>query len=353
MEKNQQKANKKALVTGATGIIGSSVLLRLAKAGHEITAITHSGNNLNKVSFLFNFCAKDGDQLFKSINWVKGSILDTDFLNNEMKYIDHVYHCAGKVSFSPDDKEELYNVNVRGTESVIECCKNNPVKKFCHISSMGALKLFKEKIERSSTKILPNDSPYEISKYIAEKKVWEAIEQGLDAVVINPAVVLGPPLWRNGSNSLFTAKWNNWGVYIDGSSNFIDVRDVAEAMFVLMNRENMENSEKQFFLSAQKMSYKEIMKLIAEAMGKRKPIFKLPGYMLDFIQKAGKIKYNLLGISPFISEELLKNLTSSIEYQRNGKDIIKKYIPINKSVEFNSRVYFAYQKQDNKKMEDN
>lgn len=352
MKKTQHNTKKKALVTGATGLIGSNILLRLAQAGQEIKAITHSGNNINKVSFLFNFCLKDGDKLFNTIKWVKGSILDKTFLEKEMKYTDHVYHCAGKVSFSPDDKEKLYNINVKGTGVVIECCKNNPVKKLCHISSMGALKLFKEKKTSATSKILPDDSPYEISKYISERKVWNAIDQGLDAVIINPAVVLGPPLWGNGSNSLFTAKWNNWGIYINGKSNFIDVRDLAKAMFILMNREKQENNEKQFFLSAQNMSYKEIMKLIAESMGKRQPTLKLPGYMLNFIQKAGKIKYNLLGYSPLIPEELLKNLNSSIEYQGNGKGIIKDYIPIKKSVEFNSRVYFEYQKQYNK-MEDN
>ncbi len=348
MKKTQHNTKKKALVTGATGLIGSNILLRLAQAGQEIKAITHSGNHINKVNFLFNFCLKDGDKLFKTIKWVKGSILDKTFLENEMKYTDHVYHCAGKVSFSPDDKEKLNNINVKGTEVVIECCKNRSVKKLCHISSMGALKHLREKEKKATNKALPYDSPYEKSKYISEKKVWKAIDQGLNAIIVNPAVVLGPPLWGNGSNSLFTSKWNNWGVYIDGKSNFIDVRDVTKAMFKLMNREY---NEKQFALSAQSMSYKEIIELIAEAMGRRRPVFRLPGYVLNFIQKAGKIKYNLLGDSPFIPEELLKNINSSIEYQGNGKDIIKEYIPIKKSVEFNSRVYFEYQKQYNK-MED-
>ena len=195
------------LVTGGTGLLGTHLLIELCKGDEKIRAIKRERSNLALVEQLFCFYnAENGKQLFSKIEWIDADINDIIELEDAFEGVDTVYHCAAVVSFDPKDYTRTDKINREGTANVVNCCLDAKVKKLCHVSSTAAIGRTKESeviTEKNSWKNTPENSWYAISKYNAEREVWRGIEEGLNAVIVNPCVILGPSDWNSSSSSLF------------------------------------------------------------------------------------------------------------------------------------------------------
>ena len=181
------------LVTGATGLVGSHLLVKLLQEEKEVKALFRTEKKIEAVKNVFQH--KKSIHLFEKINWIKGDITDVPTLNIAFENITHVYHCAALISFDPNDEEVLRKVNIEGTANVVNCCIDFGIKKLCHVSSIAALGdtreyeySITEETEWNPEKL---HGDYAISKYGSETEVWRAQQEGVDVVIVNPGVIFG------------------------------------------------------------------------------------------------------------------------------------------------------------------
>lgn len=260
------------LVTGGTGLVGSHLLFDLAKKGESIRALKRENSSLQNVRNCFAYYSKSADELFDKIEWVNGDMLDTDSLHEALKGITKVYHCAALVSFKKADKNQMRNINVEGTRNIVDACIENKVQKLCYVSSIAALGSPEEPndLVTEKTPWTPEEkrSAYSASKFNSELEVWRGIEEGLDAVIVNPSIILGPGQWHKGSSLLFTSIAKGMKYFTRGITGYVDVRDVSKAMVLLMDS-NIKNER--FLLNAANCSYEFIFKSIAKALNLPEP----------------------------------------------------------------------------------
>ena len=225
-------------VTGGTGLLGSHLLISLTRRTNSIRAIYRSEKKIEQLKCVFKFYYPENWQsYFKKIEWLKGDILDVPFLQESMKNFSQVYHCAALVSFHKRDFNLCMKINREGTANVVNVCLENRIDKLCYVSSTAAIggDDFIENNENRKWKTTPSTSGYSISKYSAEKEVWRGIEEGLDAVIVNPCVILGAGNWNDSSLTIFRTMRKGVKFYPPGSNAQVDARDVAEIMCRLMN----------------------------------------------------------------------------------------------------------------------
>lgn len=290
------------LVTGGTGLLGSHLLYLLTSTDKKVRAIKRAKSNLDSVKKTFAYYSENAEELFQKIEWVEGDVLDIYSLIEAMKGVEHVYHCAAEVSFSGEEIESMKRINVEGTANVVNACLDRNIKKLCHVSSIAAL-------GKTSVKQITEDTPwktnykvsnYSLSKYSAEREAWRGIAEGLDTIIVNPSVIIGPGNWNKGSSNMFTGSFKGIKYYTEGSTGFVDVRDVAKAMAQLMESEI---KNERFIISGQNSTYKDFFDLVHDNFEKQKPSIKAGKLLSNFAWIASKFSSYLTGKNPLITKE--------------------------------------------------
>ncbi|MEO7961739.1 MAG: NAD-dependent epimerase/dehydratase family protein, partial [Ginsengibacter sp.] len=220
-----EQENKKILVTGAAGLVGNELLHQLLKADDHVTALYNSTPlRISHKNLISEQC----------------DILDPMRLQEVMGGITHVYHCAAVVSFESKDKYRLLKTNIEGTTNVVNACIDACVEKLIHVSSVSAMGRIRNGMlidESTNWNEETSNSIYGKSKYLGEMEVWRGIGEGLSAAIVNPSLIIGGDDWENGSSAIFKSAWNEFPWYAEGGGGFVDVRDVARVMILLMNSE--------------------------------------------------------------------------------------------------------------------
>jgi len=319
------------LVTGSTGMLGSHLLLLLCEKGEDVVALKRKTSDLAVVKKTFYAYSSNAEQLLSKINWRNADILDYDSISEAMVGIKYVYHTAAIVSFNPAKKYQTISVNTRGTANVVNAALENKVMKFCHVSSVSALgnsEMNEMVTENTERKPSPNYSGYSISKFNSELEVWRGIAEGLNAVIVNPSVILGAGNWNEGSPSLFKNVWNGMRFYTQGKTGYVYVNDVVELMYKLMHSEF---TNQRFIISAENLSYKEIFSKIALALNKDVPSIKANRQLLNIVWRLDKLKSMFTFSKPKITKEIARSADKQTCYS-NKK--IKEAIPFEfKSIE--------------------
>jgi nucleoside-diphosphate-sugar epimerase len=263
------------LVTGGTGLVGAHLLYELTHSGLQVKALRRQQSNTGWVKKIFSYYTTEVDELFARIEWVEGDILDYLSLEEALQGVTKIFHCAAIVSFHGDDNDMMLNNNVKGTGNLIDAAIHNGVKQFCHVSSIAALGKTQDGSEiNEETYWTPSKrkSGYSLSKFFSEMEVWRGIEEGLEAVIVNPSIIIGPGNWDIGSPKLFQSIWKGLNYYTKGITGFVDVRDVVKAMILLMGDLQFEHIKNQrFILNAGNISYQELFNKIADGLNKPRP----------------------------------------------------------------------------------
>lgn len=258
------------LVTGGTGLLGSHLLLELARRGKHVRALYRNGSSFDLVQKLFAH-KPDAERLLSQIEWVEGDILDVESLGRALEGVSQVYHCAAIVSFLAADKKLLNHVNVTGTTNMVNAALHAGVSHFVHVSSIATLgdtRSGEPVSEGEPWDSLPKGSAYGRTKHAAEREVWRAMAEGLPAVIVNPSVIIGPGDWSDGSCELFTSVWNGLKYYTTGMNGYVDVRDVARAMVMLAEARIV---NERFVVNGANVSYKDLFASIAQGLNKPTP----------------------------------------------------------------------------------
>lgn len=298
------------LVTGGAGLLGTELITQLLAAGKQVRAI------YNKTP-LPEFKSGNLQQL-------QCNILDVIGLEEAMKGIEQVYHCAAIVTFNSKLKHEMFKINIEGTANVVNAALDADVKKMVYVSSVSAMGRIRENEPINETMNWTEEtsnSNYGQSKYLAEMQVWRGIGEGLDAVIVNPVIMLGPGDWNNGSSKLFRNAYNEFPWYTKGISGFVDVRDVAKAMIQLMNS-NV--TAERFILSAENRNYRDIINLMANAFGKKQPRREATAFMTKIVWRWEAMKNLFSDKDPLITKEIAKTAMAKVNFDNNK---LKKYLP--------------------------
>jgi nucleoside-diphosphate-sugar epimerase len=326
------------LITGATGLVGSRLLFDLVSAGKQVRVLVRSNSNRSRITKMF---ADNPGLLNSSVEWAEGDILDVLSLREAMRGVKQVYHCAGLVTFQPGEADRLMEVNGDGTANVVNMALEAGVEQLCHVSSIAALgrNADGEHIdENASWKTSKRNSAYAISKYSAEREVWRGAAEGLNVVIVNPGVILGPGNWKTDSSMIFGQVWRGLRFYTRGVTGFVDVRDVTAAMIALTDKRI---SGERYVLVSENRPFREVMDRIADKMGKKRPHIYAGPLLTAFAWRAERIKGLLTGRKPVITRETAQSATS--QYYYNAEKIKKgtglSFIPVDRSVEETVEVF--------------
>lgn len=269
------------LVTGATGLLGSHVVLKLLQQGKTVVAAKQSSSDISKVKHCFSYYTKDFETLFNKIKWVDLDIADVHSVEESLKDIEHVYHCAGFVSFQEKDFPKLTLLNETGTANLVNACIVKNIKSFCLASSLSTINNADyegELSEKIFWKTSGKESSYAISKYNAEREVWRGMEEGLNAVIVNPGFILAPGFWNQSSGKLFSFCKKGNMFYTDGSTAYVEVNDVVEVMVQLMDKQIF---NERFIIIENSYSFKYIFTEIQKKFGKSAPFLKSGKFVLE------------------------------------------------------------------------
>ena len=322
-------------VTGGTGLVGSYLICELLKAGKNVRALKRKNSDLAIVRKVFSKYFPGDKEMFNKVDWVVGDLLDIFSLEDALEGISQIYHSAALISFNPSDRNKMMKINIEGTANIVNIALEKEIKKLCYVSSIAALgRADNDKVTTEEThwKTSKNNSYYAISKYGGEREVWRGVKEGLDAIVVNPSVILG----SGGSDSLSTRLiltiWKGLKVYTKGMNGYVDVRDVARSMVQLMESEIV---NERFIINSENLFYRDFFILLAGFLGKKPPSIMAPRIVQELAWRFFKITAFISGTKPFITKETART-SRNIHHYSNEKiknAIGIEFIPIEKSLE--------------------
>lgn len=292
----------KIFVTGGAGLIGGELLRQLLAGGYHIRALCHSTNI---------------EIRHPRLELIPGDVLDIVLLEETLKDITHVFHCAAMVSYHPSDHYRLMKINIEGTSNIVNACLRANVQKLVHVSSVAAIgrmhngEPVNEKLPWAKE---TNNSFYSKSKYLSEIEVWRGIGEGLNAVIVNPSLVMGGDNWHTGSSAIFKSVFEAFPWYSDGINGWVDVQDVVCAMILLMNSDI---TAERFILSAENLSYKDAFTMIAKNFGKRPPYKRVTPFLAELVWRMEALKGWLTGKRPLLTKETARNALSKVYYDHS------------------------------------
>ena len=301
------------LVTGGTGLLGSHLLFELARLGKKVRAIKRKSSDTEIIKTVFSYYTPDPDELLKHIEWVDADLMDFGAIGDALEGIKEVYHVGAVVSFYPRDHKAMLKVNIEGTANLVNLSIDKKVEKFCYVSSVATLGRGlngKPTNEEDYWVTSRKNTTYGISKYGAEREIWRGMEEGLNAVIVNPSFILGPGFW-NDNSGLFRLVWEGMKYYTDGINGYVDARDIASAMIQLMDH-NIFNER--FILSADNISYEQLFGMMAKYLGKPAPAVKIPKTVTDIVWRIESARTFLTGSTPMLTKEMATTTQQKYSY---------------------------------------
>ncbi|MFD2936255.1 NAD-dependent epimerase/dehydratase family protein [Spirosoma flavum] len=302
-------------ITGATGFIGSHIARRYIADGHLVSALYRSKNGYGMLS-----------DVAEQITWYEGDVLDIPSLEVAIRPNIDVIHAAAIVSFVSKDRDRMEHINVEGTANIVNVCLKAGVRKLGYVSSVAALGRPAAKGGKTSEPTIikedqkwedsPNNSVYAKTKYWAELEIWRGVAEGLNAIMVNPSVVLGVGDWSRSSLQLINYVYEEKPFYPAGLANWVDVLDVTDALVKLMQSDR---TAQRFILSGGTIPYRSLLEQIAAVLGKRPPSVQIPPALTRLLWPLEAVRAWLTGKAPLITRETARSASSLYEY--NGHKI--------------------------------
>jgi nucleoside-diphosphate-sugar epimerase len=287
-------------VTGASGLLGRQIVERLLAEGRSVIAVVRDS----------------GIRFPESVVVRKADIMDPPALEAAFDGATTVIHAAAMVSFNPRRRKEIMDVNVTGTQNVVNVCLQSGISHLIHISSVAAL-------GRKPGEVVTEDhawtglyaSDYATSKYLAELEVFRGGEEGLTVGLVNPSVILSGSQPHRSSATLLDYVWKQRPFVTAGNLNYVDVRDVCEAVMELLKKPQ---SGERFILSAGNISYKAFFGMVAKHWKKRPPGITIPSSLVSLFGVAEELRSFLMGKEPLVTRQSAMMTVRGFTYN-NGK----------------------------------
>jgi len=311
-------------------LVGSFVSRKFLDEGYDVAILSRTTSDFSYI-----------EDIKERITIYEGDILDILSLENAMNNIDTVIHCAALVSLTSKEKKQMFKINIEGTKNVVDVCLKYGIKELVHISSVAALgrnegvQIVDESSKWTKSEL---NSAYAESKYLAEIEVWRGIAEGLNAFMVNPSVVLGQGSWEKSSGQIFKYIHDGKPFYTNGKVNYIDVRDVAESVWLLLKNQSF---GERYILNAGSSTYKELFRMIAEELGKKPPSILISNSLLWVAFFFEKIKSLITGKPSLITRETI--LMSEMDFFFDNKKVKERtgirFRPLEETIEWSCKKF--------------
>lgn len=286
---------RNVLVTGATGCIGSHLTIKLLQLGYKVRAFHRATSNrltLNNVD----------------VEHFIGDIRDKNSLLGALAGCDAVFHTAAIVSFWKRRREEQMDINVNGTRCVVQACLECGIEKLVHTSSVAALGF------RTDGKLIDETTPfnwgthiaYKYSKYLSEIEVLRGVRRGLNATIVNPAIVIGArDVYVHGGQIVRDIRRGRIPVFVHGGMNIVSVHDVIHGHLEAAQKGG---TGERYILSGENLTHKEVFTRTASAIGGRAPRVKVPIWLARAIATTSEFVGNMSKKQPWITPDLISGI---------------------------------------------
>ena len=295
----------KILVTGATGLIGSYLIRKLVNKGYtNISAIILPDDSSTLIA-----------DASENIKWCVADVTDQVSMDEYFVGIDTVIHCAGMISFWKNEFKQMYDVNVTGTNHVVNLCLEHEVRQLIHLSSIEALGKSEDGSpmnEKNEWKEEMQHTQYANTKYLGELEVWRGNAEGLNTIIYNPALVLGTGFWNSGPMKMIKDIYQGLDYYPKGSIAVMDVRDLADLIISNLDKSSLYGNR--MILGSYNKSYQELMNGIATHLKVAKPSKLLQGATAQLAIVWEHIKSLFTNTKPLINKETFLVSNEKLEY---------------------------------------
>jgi len=291
------------LVTGGTGFLGSTLIKRLVEGGVAVLATKRCGSVVPET-------------LASSplVRWVEADVTDYFALADAFSGVAKVYHCAAVVSYQKRDWPAMLRTNIEGTRHIVNLCLERGAR-LLHVSSVAALGVGKagEPVgEDSQWDENAAHSCYSLSKYESEMEVRRGIAEGLDAVIVNPSVIMGIGAAGKGSGAIFDLVRKGLRIYPPGTLGIVDVEDVANLMVRLMDMPGL--SGERFVLNSENLTNKNLLERIAALLGKPAPTIPAGRFLLGIAWRMARLIALLTNEHPALTRETARAAMAKLAY---------------------------------------
>ncbi len=341
------------LVSGATGILGSYVVAELLKRKQKVIACRQATSNTEALQKVLALKFEDWEQAYQKIEWRELDITNLLSVELALEGVDRVYHCAGQVSFASSSHAKLKSINEDGTANLVNVCLTKPTIQLCHVSSISTLNNSEhmgELDERVFWKSTGRESGYALSKYNAEREVWRGIEEGLQAVIVNPGIILAPAFWQHSSARLVNLSFKGNRFYTDGFSGYVMVDDVAKVMVDLSEKKV---SAERFVVIENNYSYFEIFSMFHKGFKHTSSLKSLPLRLLKVASFFERVFSFLIGRDVFLTPSFLKSAFNQQLFSgQKLKNLLNyQFIPVPQGISEICEIYLKEQRSLSSKTE--
>lgn len=256
-----------AFVSGASGFVGSHLVRQLQEQGWNVHALARTTSSLDEI---------DGVPVTVHV----GDLVDADSVRAAMPdRPDAVFHVAASTNFWSRNNATQDRVNIDGTRNMVEAAIDSGAERFIHTSSFVTWGFGDRDLDEESPRTEATDwINYVRSKHLAEKIVLKAVRDGLlDAVILNPAHILGPGDRRNWSRMIRMVHEEKVPAAPAGGGNFCDVREIARAHIEAFNRGRC--GEK-YLLGGDYALFVDVLRIAADVLGKPAPSGPAPAWII-------------------------------------------------------------------------
>ncbi|NCB92107.1 MAG: NAD-dependent epimerase/dehydratase family protein [Clostridia bacterium] len=316
-KKNNNKKNTMYLVTGAAGFLGGTVARQLVDRGEHVRAFVLPNDKAMK------FVPREAEI-------VEGDLRDKTSLQRFFCIPEgmdfYVIHCASIVTVNPEYNQRVMDVNVGGTQNIIDFCLGTPgFQKLVYVSSTGAIpELPKGQVISEVNHFNPKAMPdqvlgcYSQSKALATQAVLDACtDRGLNASVVHPSGIMGPEDFAVGETTSVLIQIINgeMPMGIAGSFNLCDVRDLAAGCIAAIEKGKCGEC---YILGNKEVQFRDFATMVAEVSGCKPVKMFLPCGIANFIAKIMEKKAKKNGTRPLMTTFSVYNLARNNNYD-SGK----------------------------------
>jgi dihydroflavonol-4-reductase len=259
-----------ALVTGATGFVGSHVAAALARQGVELRLLVRADSNLGNIQHL-------------SADRVLGDLRDPVSIEKAVAGCEVVFHVAADYRLWVRDPDEMYRANVEGTRAILHAARQHGVRRVVYTSSVATMGFLANgdgpPADEASPVSLDNMiGHYKRSKFMAEEMALEAGRGGLDVVVVNPTTPLGEQDIKPTPTGRIVLDFlkKKFPAYVDTGLNLVDVRECARGHLEALEKGR---SGERYILGGENLTLKQILDKLAAITGLPSPTIRVPYFV--------------------------------------------------------------------------